>query len=45
MEGIGDIKVELIKEPKDRFLVVSYINTVNKIERQNTTTALIKSKE
>ncbi len=30
----NDINVELSKEPKDRFLVVSYINTVNKIERQ-----------
>jgi hypothetical protein len=30
----SDINLELSKEPKDRFLVVSYINTVNKIERQ-----------
>lgn len=30
----SDINVELSKEPKDRFLVLSYINVVNKIERQ-----------
>jgi hypothetical protein len=30
----NDINVELSKEPKDRFLVVFYINAVNKIERQ-----------
>jgi hypothetical protein len=30
----NDINIELSKEPKDRFLIVSYINTVNKIERQ-----------
>jgi ribosomal protein S8 len=30
----SDIKVELNKEPTNKFLVVSYINAVNKIERQ-----------
>jgi hypothetical protein len=30
----SDIRVELNKEPTDKFLVVSYINAVNKIERQ-----------
>jgi len=30
----SDIRVELNKEPTDKFLVVSYINAANKIERQ-----------
>ena len=30
----SDIKVEHNKEQIDKFLVVSYINAVNKIERQ-----------
>jgi hypothetical protein len=33
-QGGSDINVELSKEPKDRFLVLSYVNVVNKIERQ-----------
>jgi hypothetical protein len=30
----SDVKVEVNKEPTNKFLVVSYINALNKIERQ-----------
>lgn len=30
----NDIKVEITKEPANKFLIVSYINALNKIERQ-----------
>jgi hypothetical protein len=30
----SDIKVEINKEPTNKFLIVSYINALNKIERQ-----------
>jgi hypothetical protein len=30
----SDIKVEINKEPANKFLIVSYINALNKIERQ-----------